>query len=150
MSYSALFKKAARLLQSYLNNAGESQSGYRSSSNYRYSNTESSTNSSYNHSSYSSKGNENKNQNHQKSQSNYKEQHSSKNASLKDEFYYYNVLGLSKGATVNDIKKAYKTLISQYHPDKVSTLGSDLQNLAQKKTQEINEAYQYFKNKFNF
>ena len=152
MSYSALFKKAARLFKSYLSDTGESQS-YQSNNSYRYSdstssNSTSSKSNSRTYSSYSSKSNENKNQNYQKSQS--KEQHSYNNTNLKDDLYYYSVLGLSNRATVDDIKKAYKTLISQYHPDKVSNLGSDLQNLAKKKTQEINEAYQYFKNKFNF
>jgi hypothetical protein len=148
MSYSALFRKAARLFKSYLSDTGESQSGHQSSSSYQYSDNKGAQNSYRTDSSYSSKGNESKNQNYQNSQS--KEQHSSKNANLKDEFYYYTVLGLPKGAGVEDIKKAYKTLISQYHPDKVSTLGIDLQNLAKKKAQEINEAYQYFKNKFGF
>ena len=149
MSYNALIKKAARLIKSYLNSPDD-ESDYQSSNSYNYSKYSDNRNSQTNSQSYSSKSNENKNQNqnHQKSQS--KEQQSSTNANLKDEFYYYKVLELSKGAKIDDIKKAYKTLISQYHPDKVSNLGSDLQKLAMKKTQEINEAYQYFKNKFNF
>lgn len=149
MSYSALFKKAARVLKSYLNSPDENHSGYHQSSNsYKYSNNGNSKNNSHTYSYHSSKDNENKNQNYQQSQS--KEQQSSKRSNLKDEFYYYKVLGLQNGATVEAIKKAYKNLISQYHPDKVSNLGPDLQSLAKKKTQEINEAYQYFKNKFNF
>jgi hypothetical protein len=152
MSYSALIKKAARLIKSYLNSPDD-ESDYQSSNSYNYNKYSDNRNSQTNYqssSSYSSKSNENenKNQNYQKSQS--KEQQSYTNANLKDEYYYYKVLELSKGAKIDDIKKAYKTLISQYHPDKVSNLGSDLQKLAIKKTQEINEAYQYFKNKFNF
>jgi len=149
MSYSALFKKAARVLKSYLNIPDENDSGYHQSSNsYKYSNHRNSNSNSHTYSHYSSKDNENKNQHYQQSQS--KQQQSSKSSNMKDEFYYYKVLGLQNGATVEDIKKAYKNLISQYHPDKVSNLGTDLQSLAKKKTQEINEAYQYFKNKFNF
>jgi len=159
MSYSALIRKAARIIQSYLNSPDENKSEDQSSnsnnySNYKwynynkYYNEKNSQTNSQSYSSYSSKSNENKNQNYQKRQS--QEQRSSSNPNLKDEFYYYKVLGISKGATVADIKKAYKNLISQYHPDKVSNLGSDLQNLAKKKAQEINEAYQYFKNKLNF
>ena len=48
---------------------------------------------------------------------------------------YYEVLGLSKGAGVNDIKKAYRSLAKQYHPD--VNKNSD----AQKKFVEIQEAY---------
>ena len=31
---------------------------------------------------------------------------------------YYEVLGLQKGASENDIKRAYKRLASKHHPDK--------------------------------
>jgi hypothetical protein len=149
MSYDALFKKAARLIKSYLNDdITGNQSRPQSNHSHEYSSNRNSGSNSQSYSSYSSKSNENENKNYQKNQ--HKEQHSYTNADLKDEFYYYTVLGLSKGATIDNIKKAYKTLISQYHPDKVSNLGVELQNLAKKKTQEINEAYNYFKNKFNF
>ncbi len=49
---------------------------------------------------------------------------------------YYNVLGLQKGASVDDVKKAYKKLAKQYHPD-VSSHPE-----AEKKFKEIVEAYQ--------
>lgn len=47
---------------------------------------------------------------------------------------YYNVLGISKSASQDEIKKAYRKLAHQYHPDKK---GGD-----EKKFKEINEAYQ--------
>lgn len=47
---------------------------------------------------------------------------------------YYNVLGVEKNATHEDIKKAFRKLAHQYHPDKSG--GND------EKFKEINEAYQ--------
>jgi molecular chaperone DnaJ len=47
---------------------------------------------------------------------------------------YYKILGINKAATEDEIKKAYRKLAHQYHPDK--TGGDD------KKFKEINEAYQ--------
>ncbi|MCB0390038.1 MAG: DnaJ domain-containing protein [Bdellovibrionales bacterium] len=51
------------------------------------------------------------------------------------------MLEISRGASKEQIKLAYKKLMSQYHPDKVAHLGADLQALAMKKTQEITWAY---------
>lgn len=48
---------------------------------------------------------------------------------------YYNILGVEKNATVEDIKKAYRRLARKYHPD-VNPNNSD----AHKKFQQINEA----------
>ncbi len=47
---------------------------------------------------------------------------------------YYKILGIEKGANDDDIKKAYRKLAHQYHPDKAS--GNE------NKFKEINEAYQ--------
>lgn len=52
---------------------------------------------------------------------------------------YYEVLGVSRGASEEDIKKAYRKLAHQHHPDK--TGGTDV------KFKEINEAYQVLGNK---
>ncbi len=52
---------------------------------------------------------------------------------------YYNILGVQKTATEEEIKKAYRKLAHQYHPDKP---GGD-----EKKFKEINEAYQILSDK---
>ena len=58
---------------------------------------------------------------------------------------YYAVLGLSPGTDMEAIKKAYRTLSMQYHPDKVSHLGDEFRAVAEEKMKEINQAYDYFK-----
>ena len=52
---------------------------------------------------------------------------------------YYSILGVSKDATADDLKKAYRKLAKQYHPDAQHT-EEDKKN-AEAKFKEINEAY---------
>jgi DnaJ-class molecular chaperone len=54
---------------------------------------------------------------------------------------WYEVLEVPATATPNEIKSAYRRQIQKYHPDKVSSLGAELQSVAHKKTQEITAAY---------
>lgn len=51
---------------------------------------------------------------------------------------YYEVLGLSKGAGIPEIKKKYRSLALKYHPDRVS---EDKKKEAEEKFKEISEAY---------
>lgn len=50
---------------------------------------------------------------------------------------YYEVLGVEKGATEDEIKKAYRKLARKYHPD----VNKDNPQEAEAKFKEINEAY---------
>lgn len=70
-------------------------------------------------------------------------------AGVQTEDQYYAVLGLERGADFAAIKKAYRKLSMQYHPDKVSHLGQEFQRVAEEKMKEINQAYDYFKKKYN-
>ncbi len=57
----------------------------------------------------------------------------------------HEVLGVSHDANQDDIEKAYRKLMKEYHPDRVHGLGKELQEMARKKTQLINAAYQELK-----
>lgn len=51
------------------------------------------------------------------------------------------VLGVSGSSKVEDIRRAYRIQMGQYHPDKVAGLGVELRALAERKSKEINGAY---------
>ena len=63
--------------------------------------------------------------------------------------YFGNLLGLSGRITKSHIRKKYIELISKYHPDKVADLGDELKVVAERKTKEINAAYQWMKIKYD-
>ena len=62
---------------------------------------------------------------------------------------YYAVLGLEPGEDFSAIKKAYRKLSMQYHPDKVGHLGEEFKRVAEEKMKEINVAYDYLEKKYN-
>lgn len=57
------------------------------------------------------------------------------------------VLGVSPGASKQEIQAAYRKAAQQYHPDKVAHLGPELQELAREKFVEIQAAYEYLMNR---
>jgi DnaJ like chaperone protein len=54
----------------------------------------------------------------------------------------YAVLGISRTASQEEIKKAYRKLVRQYHPDKVAHLGDEFKALAEERFKQIQQAYQ--------
>lgn len=69
-------------------------------------------------------------------------------SSASEESRHAKVLGLTGQITKQEIKAKYRELVTKYHPDKVSHLGDDFLEVAQRKIIEINAAYIYFKKKY--
>lgn len=59
----------------------------------------------------------------------------------------YEILGVKESDDMNTIKKAYRKLVREYHPDIISSQDKDESYIeeATAKTQEINQAYQIIK-----
>jgi DnaJ-class molecular chaperone len=53
----------------------------------------------------------------------------------------YAVFGLTEEASDAEIDRAYRRLISQYHPDRVAGAADELRRRAEAKSREINAAY---------
>ena len=52
----------------------------------------------------------------------------------------YRVLGLTSSATDDEVRRAYKRMALENHPDRVASLGDDIRRAAEKIFKEINEA----------
>jgi len=61
---------------------------------------------------------------------------------------YRQILGVKAGDSQEIIRKKYIELLAKYHPDKVQHLGIEFQEIAEKKTKEIMEAYEFFRKKY--
>lgn len=57
----------------------------------------------------------------------------------------YTTLGISPEATDEEVKKAYRQMARENHPDKVSHLGEDIRKAAEEKFTRINLAYEKIK-----
>lgn len=54
----------------------------------------------------------------------------------------YRILEIDPGATDEEVKKAYRKMAVKYHPDKVATLGEDVQKAAEEKFKAVSQAYE--------
>ena len=57
----------------------------------------------------------------------------------------YSVLGVSPSATDDEVRTAYRRMAMKNHPDKVATLGPDVQKAAAEKFRQVQEAYEAIK-----
>lgn len=57
----------------------------------------------------------------------------------------YNVLGITPQATPQEIKRAYRLLISRFHPDKLGDAPEKYKRRAEEQAREINAAYERLK-----
>lgn len=54
----------------------------------------------------------------------------------------YAILGLTPGVTLAEAKKAFRTLVTQYHPDKVAHLAPEFRELAEQRTRQLMAAWE--------
>ena len=60
----------------------------------------------------------------------------------------HEVLGVAKGASVETVEAAYLALLAKNSPEAVAGMSDEIQSLARRKTDEINEAYAALKKDF--
>lgn len=63
----------------------------------------------------------------------------------KKEVDHYSVLGITRNATNEEVKKAYRMAAQQNHPDRFASEGEEKQREATEKFKRINEAYEAIK-----
>jgi len=57
----------------------------------------------------------------------------------------YKILGVHRGDSFDNIRRAYRERMKEYHPDRVAGLGTELRELAERKAKEINIAFEELK-----
>ncbi len=57
----------------------------------------------------------------------------------------HEVLGVPPGATTDEIRAADQRLVRENHPDRVADMSPEIRDLAERRTKEINRAYEQLK-----
>ncbi len=57
----------------------------------------------------------------------------------------FEVLGVPRGASPEEITHAFRSKMKQYHPDRVADLGKEVRDVAHEKSVEIQRAYETLK-----
>jgi hypothetical protein len=55
---------------------------------------------------------------------------------------WHKILRVPPDSSMEDIRRAYRRRMSEYHPDKVAQLGEEIRQVADQKSKEINAAYE--------
>jgi len=62
----------------------------------------------------------------------------------------YKILEIEKTATDSEVKKAYRTMVKKYHPDKLQHMDDVYRNGAEEKFRKVQEAYEQLQKERNF
>ena len=62
----------------------------------------------------------------------------------------YKILEITKSATIDEIKKAYRKMAKKYHPDKVEHLGEEHKKGAEEKFKQVQKAYEQLQKERGF
>jgi DnaJ like chaperone protein len=68
---------------------------------------------------------------------------------IQDTGFAYTILEIESTATDEEIKKAYRRMAMKYHPDKLATMGEEIQKAAHEKFSKVNQAYEAIKKERN-
>jgi DnaJ like chaperone protein len=68
---------------------------------------------------------------------------------IRDTGFAYKILEVEPSVTDEEVKKAYRRMAMKYHPDKLATMGEEVQKAAHEKFSQVNQAYEAIKKERN-